>query len=48
MSRIQQYLGSRVVRNLRVTWDLPDPGSVDTDDLSYRGRGTNRNLVRVP
>jgi hypothetical protein len=41
-----QYLGSRVVRNPRVTWDLPDPGSADTDDLSCRGRGTNKNLVR--
>jgi hypothetical protein len=34
------------VRNSCVTWDLPDPGSADTDDLSYRGRGTNKNLVR--
>jgi hypothetical protein len=46
MSRIQQYLSSRAVRNPRVTRDLPDPGSADTGDLSYRGRGTNKNLVR--
>jgi hypothetical protein len=46
MTRIQQYLGSRGVRKPRVTWDLLHPGSADTDDLSYRGRGTNNNLAR--
>jgi hypothetical protein len=47
MSRIEQYLSSRAVRNRRMRRNnLPDPGSADTGDLSYRGRGTNKNLVR--
>jgi hypothetical protein len=40
-----KYRDSRVPKTPRVTWDLPPSSSADADDLYYRGRVTNNNLI---